>query len=81
MQDSSIQHHISGLLDEEHQLRTAVQAGKISSEEEQTRLRKIEEDLDQCWDLLRRRRSARDNHTDPDKVAERPVAEVEGYWQ
>lgn len=81
MEDSSIRQHISGLLDEEHQLRTAVQAGKISSEEEQTRLRKIEEDLDQCWDLLRRRQSARDNHTDPDAVQERPVAEVEGYWQ
>jgi len=79
--DSSIRHHISGLLDEEHQLRTAVQAGKISSEDEQARLRKIEEDLDQCWDLLRRRQSARDNNTDPDAVAERPVAEVEGYWQ
>jgi hypothetical protein len=79
--DSSIQHHILDLVDEEHKLRTAVQAGKISSAEEQTRLRKIEEDLDQCWDLLRRRRSARDNHTDPDAVQERPVAEVENYWQ
>ena len=59
MQDSSIRHHISELVEEEHKLRTSVQAGKLSSDEEQDRLRKIEEDLDQCWDLLRRRRSAR----------------------
>jgi hypothetical protein len=81
MQDSSIQHHISELVAEEHQLRTAVQAGQINSDEEQTRLSQLEKDLDQCWDLLRRRRSARDNHTDPDSVEARPVAEVEGYWQ
>lgn len=81
MQDSTIQQHISELVDEEHKLRTAVQSGAISSAEEQARLKKIEEDLDQCWDLLRRRRSARDNNADPDSVEARPIAEVEGYWQ
>ncbi len=81
MQDSSIQHRISELVDEEHKLRSAVQAGQISSDEEQTRLRQLEQDLDQCWDLLRRRRSARANNSDPDAVQARPVSEVEGYWQ
>ena len=81
MQDSSIQHRISDLVEEEHKLRTAVQAGQISSEDEQSRLRQVEQDLDQCWDLLRRRRSARDHHGDPETVEARPVAEVEGYWQ
>lgn len=79
--DSSIQHHISRLVEEEHELRTAVQAGEISSEEEQARLRTLEQDLDQCWDLLRRRRSARDNHTDPNAVQSRSISEVEGYRQ
>jgi len=79
MQDGSIQHHISELVDEEHKLRSAVQAGTVSSEEEQVRLRHVEEQLDQCWDLLRRRRSARDNHENPEAVEARPVTEVEGY--
>jgi len=81
MQDSSIQRHISELVDEEHSLRAAIQAGKISSDEEHSRLNKLEQDLDQCWDLLRRRRAARDNHTDPDSIQARPVSEVEGYRQ
>lgn len=81
MQDSSIQQRISELVDEEHKLRTAVQAGSISAEDEQARLRGIEEDLDQCWDLLRRRRAARSNRNDPDAVTARPVDEVEHYQQ
>jgi Protein of unknown function (DUF2630) len=81
MQDSTIQQRISELVDEEHQLRSAVQAGTISADDEHARLRRIEEDLDQCWDLLRRRRAARANHTDPDAVNARPVDEVEHYQQ
>lgn len=81
MRDSSIQHRISELVDEEHKLRRAVQAGVISTDEEQARLRRIEEDLDQCWDLLRRRRAARENRTDPDLVTPRPIDEVEHYEQ
>jgi hypothetical protein len=45
------------------------------------RLRSLEEELDQCWDLLRRRRAARSNHQDPDAVDPRPVPEVESYLQ
>jgi hypothetical protein len=81
MQDGSIQHHINELVDEEHRLRTGVQAGTVSTEEEHARLRDLEAELDQCWDLLRRRRSARDNHTDPDAVEARPISEVENYRQ
>ncbi len=81
MQDGSIQHHISELVDEEHRLRSGVQSGTIGSDEEHARLHAVEEELDQCWDLLRRRRAARDNNTDPDAVQARPVSEVEGYYQ
>jgi hypothetical protein len=81
MQDSSIQQRISELVTEEHQLRTAVQTGAISTDEEQSRLRALEQDLDQCWDLLRRRRAARANHNDPDAVSARPIDEVEHYQQ
>src|SRR3712207_8782478 len=46
--------------DEEHKLRQQLGRGEISSDEEHARLRELEEALDQCWDLLRRRRAARD---------------------
>ena len=81
MQDRAIQHHISDLVEEEHRLRGALQAGRIESAEEQARLRQIEEELDQSWDLLRRRRSARDNHGDPERVEARPIDQVEHYQQ
>jgi hypothetical protein len=81
MQDGSIQHHISELVDEEHRLRSGVQAGTISSDEEHARLQQLEQELDQCWDLLRRRRAAREHHTDPNAVEARSISEVEGYRQ
>jgi Protein of unknown function (DUF2630) len=81
MDEKSILDTINGLVDEEHQLRTAAQQGSITSDEERTRLRALEESLDQCWDLLRRRRAARSNAQDPDSVEARPVTEVEGYLQ
>lgn len=81
MQDGSIQQHITELVNEEHALRRAVQDGKITTESEQTRLRELEVELDQCWDLLRRRRAARDNHEDPERLEVRSPAEVEGYRQ
>ena len=81
MQDGSIQQHINELVNEEHVLRRAVQDGKITTEAEQARLRELEIELDQCWDLLRRRRAARDNHEDPERLEVRSAAEVEGYRQ
>jgi hypothetical protein len=81
MDEKSILDNIGGLVEEEHRLRAAVQAGELTSDEERTRLRAIEESLDQCWDLLRRRRAARQNRQDPDAVNPRPIADVEGYLQ
>lgn len=81
MDEKSILAGIGGLVEEEHRLRAATAAGQISSEEERARLRDIEEHLDQCWDLLRRRRAAQANHQDPDAVQPRPVPVVEGYQQ
>jgi len=81
MQDGTIQQRISDLVTEEHALRRAMQDGTINSENEHARLRQLEVELDQCWDLLRRRRAARDNRENPDNVAVRPASEVEGYRQ
>jgi Protein of unknown function (DUF2630) len=81
MDEKSILGQIHELVDEEHKLRTQVQAGALSSDEEHARLRQVEEALDQCWDLLRLRRSARERGEDPDTVQARSVSEVEGYLQ
>jgi hypothetical protein len=81
MDERAILARIDQLVAQEHELRTAIQRGTIDSDAEQARLRAVEETLDQCWDLLRRRRAARAGGQDPDAVAARPVAEVEGYLQ
>jgi hypothetical protein len=81
MDDSAILGRIGELVDEEHRLRAAVLAGEITTEEERARLTTLEQALDQCWDLLRRRRAARDSHRDPDAVAEPEIPQVERYLQ
>jgi Protein of unknown function (DUF2630) len=81
MDDKSVLHRINALVDEEHHLRTRLAAGEISADEEHARLRELEESLDQCWDLLRRRRAAREFGNDPDAEQARPADEVEGYMQ
>jgi hypothetical protein len=81
MDDKQILHRIGELVDEEHKLRTRVQAGSVTSDEEQDRLRDLEASLDQCWDLLRQRRAARETGGDPNTAQARPIGEVEGYLQ
>ncbi|HEV7707111.1 MAG TPA: DUF2630 family protein [Asanoa sp.] len=81
MDDKTVMSRINDLVTEEHQLRTQVQSGTISSDDERQRLRELEESLDQCWDLLRRRRAARAAGADPDAINAEPISEVEGYLQ
>jgi hypothetical protein len=81
MQDNEIFGHINQLVDEEHTLRERLQKGNLTAEEEHQRLRSLEVQLDQCWDLLRQRRARRDVGEDPDSAESRPEGEVEGYLQ
>lgn len=81
MDDKSVLHRINELVDEERELRTRLGRGQISADEEHARLREVEDSLDQCWDLLRRRRAAREFGNDPDVEQTRPSGEVEGYLQ
>ncbi|MPZ25422.1 MAG: DUF2630 family protein [Micromonosporaceae bacterium] len=81
MTDESVLGRINDLVEEEHRLRRQLASGEISTDEEHARLRSLEESLDQCWDLLRRRRAALREGQDPNAVATRPVSEVEGYLQ
>ena len=60
MQDNEILGRIDELVDEEHTLRERLQKGDLTAQEEHQRLRSLEVQLDQCWDLLRQRRARRD---------------------
>jgi len=80
MDDRQVMNQIGDLVEEEHALeRQAAQEGL--GEEQQTRLRDLEVQLDQCWDLLRQRRARRDAGLDPDDANVRPPNTVEGYLQ
>lgn len=81
MADRDVLAKVSELVDEEHRLRRSLAAGSVSSADEQARLGRLESELDQCWDLLRQRRAARDFGRDPDTAHVRPTSEVEGYLQ
>ena len=81
MDDKQILERITALVDEEHELRTKRQGAPAGSEEEAARLRELEESLDQCWDLLRRRRAAREFGNDPDEVSAQSKPQVERYMQ
>jgi hypothetical protein len=78
MNDQDILGRIQALVAEEHELREASGAGKAP---DGTRLRQVEESLDQCWDLLRQRRAKLESGDNPDEASTRSVSEVEGYKQ
>jgi len=69
--DADVLSHIKALVEEEHEL-----AGGSENHE---RRQHIEEQLDQCWDLLRQRRARAAAGQDPDDAQIRPAGEVEGY--
>jgi predicted nuclease with TOPRIM domain len=71
--------HIRELVAEEKELRDQLQRGDIDTSEEHDRLRRMEIELDQCWDLLRQRRALRESGGDPHDAEVRPPDEVEGY--
>jgi hypothetical protein len=81
MDDKEILGQIDELIQTEHELRGKVADGALSSDEEHARLRSVEEQLDQCWDLLRQRRARREFGEDPSGTAPRPPSEVESYLQ
>jgi hypothetical protein len=80
-QDREIIEHIDRLVTEEHTLERRHHQGEHLSDDDHTRLRALEEQLDQLWDLLRQRRARRDAGQDPDLAVERDLRTVEGYQQ
>lgn len=81
MQDKDIITRVDELVAEEHQLRQRLASGELSAAEEHSRLQQVEEELDQCWDLLRQRRAKQAAGLSPDDAEPRPVTEVESYLQ
>ncbi len=77
--DRGIHEQISDLVTREHELRAQLQAHEIEPAEERARLRELEVQLDQAWDLLRQRQALRESGGDPASASVRPANEVEGY--
>ena len=75
MSDKTILAHIGELIEEENRLKNAPAAPADAH----ARIRHLEEQLDQCWDLLRQRRSKREFGEDADGAKVRDVNTVEGY--
>jgi len=80
MDDRSILSRVRDLVAEEKTLR-AQHAGAGLAETDQARLQTLEEELDQCWDLLRQRRAKEEFGEDPNSAQARPATEVESYLQ
>ena len=74
MNERSILEHVHDLVEEERGLRASSPGAEAAQ-----RLAKIEEELDQCWDLLRQRRARREFGDNPDDAQPRDADTVEHY--
>ena len=74
-QDAAAMKHIQKLVAEEHRLFER----KTRTDVQEKRLAQLQVQLDQCWDLLRQRRAARETGRDPAKAKVRPPDVVENY--
>ncbi len=77
MDEKDILSRIHALVDEEHTLR---ENGE-HTEDQRARIRELEVQLDQCWDLLRQRRAKSQYGENPDEAEPRPERQVESYLQ
>ncbi|MGH2722069.1 MAG: DUF2630 family protein [Actinomycetota bacterium] len=80
MDDRDVLAHIGELVAKEHRLEQR-HAGEGLDPQEAKQLRRLEVDLDQCWDLLRQRRARRAAGLDPEDAQLRAESTVEGYLQ
>ena len=80
MNDQEIMQRITALVDEERTLREAEASGEID-DPGRDRMRDLEVQLDQAWDLLRQRRGRRDFGENPNEAEVRDPETVENYLQ
>lgn len=76
--DQDVIERIEQLAHEEHTLFERESEGS-ASDQERARLKEIQVNLDQCYDLLRQRRARRSAGLDPDGAVVRDEGTVEGY--
>ena len=79
MDDKELLANIQRLVEEEHAL--LEEAGDAATAETHERLKTLEVQLDQCWDLLRQRRGRRHAGADPEGARVRDPNTVERYVQ
>ncbi|WP_405875513.1 MULTISPECIES: DUF2630 family protein [unclassified Streptomyces] len=78
-QDQRILARITDMVEDERKLRESLASGEIDSATERRQLGRLEQELDQCWDLLRQRRAKSEFGENPDDAQARPSSQVEGY--
>lgn len=76
MEDHSVLERINAHVVEEHDIRTGG-----GGPERAERLRYLEQQLDQCWDLLRQRQARAEFGENPDDAQARSQRDVESYRQ
>ena len=80
MTDEDLLSRINRLATEEQELHEA-HVGEGLTDEQLSRLKDVDVELDQCWDLLRQRRALRNAGRDPGEARVRDEGVVEGYQQ
>ena len=78
MADQHVTSHIEALAREEHALFEKESAGK-ASDADRARLAQVQTLLDQCWDLLRQRRSKREFGQKPGDAKPRDPNTIKNY--
>jgi hypothetical protein len=81
VEDREVLQHISKLVEEERELRANAKSGVGLDVPSRERMTQLEIELDQCWDLLRRRQDREEFGEDPDVEEVRPASIVENYRQ
>jgi hypothetical protein len=82
MDDRDVLERIQALMDEEQSLcHGQGDGGHPLPRDQQARLQQLEVALDQCWDLLRRRRAREEFGQIPNEVDVPDADTVEGYLQ
>jgi hypothetical protein len=77
--DSTVLGSIEALVQEEHELLHRGEADQGLDAAGHARLAEVKVQLDQCWDLLRRRRALRSAGEDPETADVRSPETVERY--
>lgn len=75
--DANIIDRVGELIEKERALRRSAEHEAINT----ARLHELEQELDQCWDLLRQRRARRAAGLEPSEAGPRPAEFLERYRQ